>query len=94
MQQVVVYRSQDIQTLSSSTREAVEQGIDWVTFTSSAIARSSIGLLGQHLNGVKSVSISPVTSEMMRSLGFEPTVEAKQHDLDGMIKGLLDYQEA
>jgi len=94
VQQVVVYRSQDIQTLSSSTREAVEQGIDWVTFTSSAIARSSIGLLGQHLNGVKSVSISPVTSEMMRSLGFEPTVEAKQHDLDGMIKGLLDYQEA
>mgnify|MGYP003319079607 CR=1 FL=1 len=94
VQQVVVYRSQDIQTLSSSTREAVEQGIDWVTFTSSAIARSSIGLLGQHLKGVKSVSISPVTSEMMRSLGFEPTVEAKQHDLDGMIKGLLDYQEA
>jgi uroporphyrinogen III methyltransferase/synthase len=93
VQQVVVYRSQDVQTLSPSTREAMEQGIDWVTFTSSAIARSSIALLGPYLEGVKSVSISPVTSEMMRSLGLEPTVEAKQHDLDGMIKRLLDYQE-
>lgn len=77
--------------LSPSTTEAVKQGIDWVTFTSSAIARSSIGLLGEHLQGLKSVSISPITSETMRGLGFEPTVEAKQYDLDGMIQAIFDY---
>ncbi|MBA62120.1 MAG: uroporphyrinogen-III C-methyltransferase [Planctomycetaceae bacterium] len=91
VEQIVVYRSEDVKMLSPSTTEAVKQGIDWVTFTSSAIARSSIGLLGEHLQGLKSVSISPITSETMRGLGFEPTVEAKQYDLDGMIQAIFDY---
>lgn len=93
VEQVVVYRSRDVQTLSPSTIEAVKQGIDWVTFTSSAIARSSIELMGHHLDGLKSVSISPITSEIMRGLGVEPTIEAKQHDLDGLIHAILDYRD-
>ena len=92
VKQVVVYQSLDVQQVSPSTMEALEQGIDWVTFTSSAIARSAIVLLGDHLRGVKSVSISPITSETMRGLGLEPTVEAVQHDLDGMIQAILGCQ--
>ncbi len=92
VEQVVVYRSQDVRTLLPSTVEAVEQGIDWVTFTSSAIARSSIGLLGDCLTGVNLASISPITSETMRGLGVEPTVEATEHNLDGMLQVMLDYQ--
>lgn len=92
VQQIVVYQSLDVKQCSPSTMEAIEQGIDWVTFTSSAIARSAISLLGDYLRDVKSVSISPITSETMCELGFPPTVEAEQHDLDGMIQAILDYQ--
>ena len=92
VQQIVVYQSLDVKQCSPSTMEAIEQGIDWVTFTSSAIARSAISLLGDYLRDVKSVSISPITSETMCELGLPPTVEAEQHDLDGMIQAILDYQ--
>ncbi len=93
IEQVVVYRSQDVTQLSISTQEALERGVDWITLTSSAIARSSIALLGEQIQSMKSASISPITSETARKLGFDPTVEATEHHLDGLIAAILEHQQ-
>ena len=94
VEETVVYHSQDVDELSGVTEEALEEGIDWITFTSSAIARSSIKLLGDHVQSMKSASISPITSETMRELGVMPTVEASSHDLDGLLQAILEYRDA
>ena len=94
VEEAVVYNSQDVDELSGLTEEALEEGIDWITFTSSAIARSSIKLLGDHVQSMKSASISPITSETMRELGVMPTVEASSHNLDGLLQAILEYRDA
>ena len=94
VEETVVYHSQDVDELSGVTEEALEEGIDWITFTSSAIARSSIKLLGDHVQSMKSASISPITSETMRELGVMPTVEASSHNLDGLLQAILEYRDA
>ncbi|MFV2066596.1 MAG: uroporphyrinogen-III C-methyltransferase, partial [Pirellulales bacterium] len=77
VEEIVVYNSRDVQQPQPEIVRALATGIiDWTTITSSAIARSLIGLLGQDLNRTRLVSISPLTSATLRSLGFEPAAEA------------------
>jgi uroporphyrinogen III methyltransferase/synthase len=68
--------------------------IDWITVTSSAIARSICAMWGDRLNKVKLASISPITSQALRDLGHEPTVEAKVYTTDGVIDAILAKESA
>jgi uroporphyrinogen-III synthase len=34
-------------------------------------------------------SISPITSQTLRELGYEPTVEATTYTMDGIIEAIL-----
>jgi uroporphyrinogen III methyltransferase/synthase len=89
--QVVVYTSADVTTVEPQIQQALADGqIDWVTVTSSAIARSLESLLGDDLRQARLVSISPVTSDTLRSLGFEPAAEARQYTMAGVVSAILD----
>jgi uroporphyrinogen III methyltransferase/synthase len=89
--QVVVYCSSDVTTLDPDVESLLAAGrIDWITVTSSAIARSLAGLCGQWLRTTPVVSISPVTSETLRGLGVEPAAEAGRYTLEGVIAAILD----
>jgi uroporphyrinogen III methyltransferase/synthase len=35
-------------------------------------------------------SIGPVTSETLREHGIEPHVEAEQHDIDGLVRAIVE----
>jgi uroporphyrinogen-III synthase len=64
--------------------------IDAVTFTSSSTVKNFIALLRQAdiaipLPGVKTCSIGPVTSATLREYGWEPSVEAEQYDIPGLV---------
>ena len=69
---------------------------DYITFTSSSTVRYFLQAAG---NGsaagailsltTRIVSIGPVTSQTLREHGLEPHVEAKRHDIDGVIEALL-----
>ena len=63
--------------------------IDWITVTSSAIARSLVQLFGQELKRAKLVSISPITSQALAELGFSPDREAKEYTMPGVVQALL-----
>ena len=93
VEQVVVYSSTDVQEAGPAAKQSLEEGtIDWVTVTSSAIARSLVRLFGDDLRRAKLASISPITSETLRSLGHEPSVEATEYTMDGVVNAILSAE--
>ncbi len=94
VEQVVVYRSSDVTAADESVSVALQEGrIDWITVTSSAIARSLCGMFGEDLKRAKLASISPLTSAILRESGVEPTVEAESYTTDGVVTAILDHQQ-
>jgi uroporphyrinogen III methyltransferase/synthase len=88
--QIVVYSSSDVQRADEEVAAAMSAGqIDWVTVTSSAIARSLAAMFGQQLRGCKLASISPITSETLRQLGYEPAAEATEYTTEGLVAAIL-----
>jgi uroporphyrinogen III methyltransferase/synthase len=64
---------------------------DYITFTSSSTVRFFFGA-GVDPAGPRSwraVSIGPATSKTLRDHGIEPDVEARTHNVDGLIDALL-----
>ena len=71
-------------------REALGQGLDAATFTSSSSVRNlaEVALeagVAFPLAGVPAISIGPVTSATLREYGWEPAGEAAASDLPGLI---------
>lgn len=91
VQQIVVYQSRDATTPDAETAELLHQGrVDWVTVTSSAIARSLAAMFGNDLRRTRLVSISPITSATLRELGHEPAAEARVYDMSGVVAAILE----
>jgi uroporphyrinogen III methyltransferase/synthase len=90
VEQVVVYHSADVTTPHPQIPELLSSGrIDWITVTSSAIARSLAGLFGDQLRQARLASISPVTSATLRGLGIEPSVEATAYTMQGVVEAIV-----
>ena len=94
--EVVAYTSEDtppddLEVLRTK-RQILDGLVDWVAVTSSAIARSLVTMYGESLREVRIVSISPITSQTLRDLGFEPTVEATVYTTDGIIDAMVEYR--
>jgi uroporphyrinogen III methyltransferase/synthase len=89
--QVVVYSSTDVAAPVQDVRLRLSRGeIDWVTVTSSAIARSLAKMFGGLLRKSRLVSISPVTSQTLRQLGYEPHAEATTYTMQGVAYAIRD----
>ncbi|HVC94761.1 MAG TPA: uroporphyrinogen-III C-methyltransferase [Pirellulales bacterium] len=90
VEQVVVYRSRDVVGPDPEIAAALAAGkIDWVTVTSSAIARSLAAMFGDQLQRARLASISPVTSGTLRELGFEPAIEATEFTMAGIVEAIV-----
>lgn len=81
--------------INPQIRKAVEQGeVDWITFTSSSTVRNFFELLKgieATAGALKFASIGPVTSATLREVGYEPTVEATRHDVEGLIEIMVQF---
>lgn len=92
---VVVYRSIDVAAADPDVAAALARGkIDWITVTSSAIARNLVAIFGEGLHRSKLGSISPVTSGTLRELGLEPAVEAAEYTMAGLAAALAAAETA
>jgi len=91
VEQIVVYQSTDVAVADPRVAAALAEGrLDWITVTSSAIAAALVRLFGTHLRRAKLASISPITSEVLRKLGFEPAVEAAQYTMEGVVRAIAE----
>lgn len=71
-------------------RQALIEGIDAATFTSSSSAThlaeaACAAGVAWPLAGVPAISIGPVTSQTLRDLGWSPAAEAEPSDISGLI---------
>jgi uroporphyrinogen III methyltransferase/synthase len=66
-----------------------EEGADWITFTSSSTAENFAALKLPLPERLKTASIGPITSATMRQLGLDVDVEAKVHDIPGLVAAIL-----
>lgn len=68
---------------------------DAITFTSSSTARNLIALLDSAGHTIPAAvviaSIGPITSGTLRSLGYEPTIEAAQATVDSLVAAIADH---
>ena len=91
---VACYRTvPETEDVNGAAAKLVEEGADWVTFTSSSTvenfhARFNLPGLKKKFPELKLLSIGPETSKAIAALGLKPDVEAKPHSIDGMVKAL------
>jgi len=90
VEQVVAYQSHDVRQADPEVATALTEGkIDWVTVTSSAIARSLVQMFGDHLEKAKLAAISPLTASVLLDAGYQPTVVASQYTMEGLLEAIL-----
>jgi uroporphyrinogen III methyltransferase/synthase len=101
VEQIAVYSQVDADTSSEQTIQLVQSGeIDYVTLTSSNIARAFLRAIGDkgrariRRGEVQLVSISPVTSQTVREMGMAVAEEAANFDSDGVIAALVKLAAA
>ena len=95
VEQIVVYGTYDVTSPDPQIAAKLSAGeIQWVTVTSSAIARAIVGLFGESLRKAKLASISPVTTQVLRELGHPPAVEAAEYTMPGLVSAIVASSKA
>lgn len=74
-----------------------EEGADMVTFTSGSTATHFQALLKKHHKMLSAetilASIGPITSSVMREHEMPVGLEARQHDIPGLVEAILEFYE-
>ena len=91
---VTAYRTVTPPDAQQRARDAFDEGIDIVTFTSSSTVRNLLSLLD---NDKKALShsliacIGPVTAATAREMGLQVDIEAEEHTVDGLAEALINH---
>jgi uroporphyrinogen-III synthase len=88
------YRNAMPESAPKQLRQALAQGIDAATFTSSSSAThlaeaAQAAGLPWPFAAVAAVSIGPITSQTLRELGWEPAAEAAPSHIPGLIAAIV-----
>ncbi len=87
------YATKIADALPEAVLDALRQGeVDWVTFTSASTARNLATLLGDEadlLRKVKIASIGPITSDAVRELGLQVTIESAKSDVPSLVQTIV-----
>lgn len=88
--QIVVYQSVDELNPNPVILEKLNSGaIDWVVLTSSAIAQSTINMLGDALRKAKIACISPITASVVEKNGFTVDAVAEPYTMEGLVTAIM-----
>ena len=90
--EAVAYRTvPETRDVSGGLKRFRETGADMVTFTSSSTAENFQALDLPVPAGLVRASIGPVTSKTLQKLGTPPDLEAKVHDIPGLVDAILRF---
>jgi uroporphyrinogen III methyltransferase/synthase len=88
--QVVAYESRDVTAPDESIAKELAAGrVDWVTVTSSAIARSLVAMFGTELRRTKLAAISPLTAGVLADAGYPVAAVATEYTSAGLVAAIL-----
>ena len=76
---------------SGARRQLAKDGADLITFTSSSTVENFLALGLPWPKGMHVASIGPITSQTARDNGLTIDVEAKRHDIDGLVAAISDF---
>jgi uroporphyrinogen III methyltransferase/synthase len=76
---------------TGARRRLLEEGAHLITFTSSSTVENFLALGLPWPAGMKVASIGPVTSKTVRDRGLEVAVEARRHDIPGLVNAVRKF---
>ena len=93
VRQVEAYRTVSDNTNADVVRSLLASGRGvWITFTSSSTVTNFLAAIPAdelHGDNVRLASIGPSTSQTLRASGLQPSVEATEHTIEGLISAIL-----
>jgi uroporphyrinogen III methyltransferase / synthase len=84
----------ETEDLNDAAARLLEEGADWITFTSSSTVenfhvRFDLPVLLKKFPKTRLASIGPETTRALVALGLKPDAEAKPHTIEGLVKILV-----
>jgi uroporphyrinogen III methyltransferase/synthase len=76
---------------TGARRRLLEEGADLITFTSSSTVENFLALGLPWPARMQVASIGPVTSKTARDRGLEVAVEARRHDIPGLVEAVRKF---
>ena len=78
---------------TGARRRILEEGADLITFTSSSTVENFMALGLPWPAGMRVASIGPVTSKTARDLGLTVDLEARRHDVPGLVEAIRKFYQ-
>jgi uroporphyrinogen III methyltransferase/synthase len=79
---------------TGARRQIAKDGGDLIIFTSSSTVENFLALKLPWPKGMQAASIGPITSKTARDNGLKIDLEAKRHDIDGLVEAIRNFFEA
>jgi uroporphyrinogen III methyltransferase/synthase len=76
---------------TGARRRLLEEGADLITFTSSSTVENFLALGLPWPEGMRVASIGPITSKTARDHGLKIDVEARRHDIEGLVEAIRAF---
>ncbi len=76
---------------TGARRQLLEEGADLITFTSSSTVENFLALGLPWPKGMQVASIGPITSKTARDHGLKIDIEARRHDIDGLVEAIRSF---
>jgi uroporphyrinogen III methyltransferase/synthase len=90
--EALAYRTvAETRDITGARRRLLEEGADVITFTSSSTVDNFMALGLALPKRIAVASIGPITSKTARGHGLKVNVEARQHDIGGLVEAVRDY---
>jgi uroporphyrinogen III methyltransferase/synthase len=74
-------------------RRFLEEGADLITFTSSSTVENFLALGLPWPKGMQVASIGPITSKTATEHGLKIDIEARRHDIEGLVEAIRKFFE-
>src|SRR6266700_2526618 len=78
---------------TGARNQLAKEGADLITFTSSSTVENFLALGLPWPKGMQVASIGPITSKTARDHGLKIDIEARSHDIDGLVQAIRDFFE-
>lgn len=77
--------------INGAQRRLAENGADLITFTSSSTVENFLALGLPWPEEMRIASIGPITSQTVRDHGLKVDIEARRHDIEGLVQATREF---